>query len=96
MGATNDPMSVVDPKCSVIGIARLRVADSSIFPRINNGSLNAPSIMIGEKAADHISQRAHFQLKIPSPGYTHRGKQIKDNKSEKQRVQKCGVEPQNT
>ena len=32
----------------------LRVADSSIFPRVTNGNLNAPSIMTGEKAADHI------------------------------------------
>jgi len=36
----------------------LRVADSSIFPRITNGNLNAPSIMVGEKAADHILGRA--------------------------------------
>jgi choline dehydrogenase len=32
----------------------LRVADSSIFPQITNGNLNAPSIMVGEKASDHI------------------------------------------
>jgi choline dehydrogenase len=36
----------------------LRVADSSIFPRITNGNLNAPSIMVGEKAADHVLGRA--------------------------------------
>ncbi|HQY44894.1 MAG TPA: GMC oxidoreductase, partial [Paracoccaceae bacterium] len=35
----------------------LRVADSSIFPRVTNGNLNAPSIMTGEKAADHILGR---------------------------------------
>ena len=57
MGAKKDPMSVVDPKCNVIGVESLRVADSSIFPRITNGNLNAPSIMTGEKAADHILQR---------------------------------------
>jgi choline dehydrogenase len=57
MGAKKDPMSVVDPKCSVIGVERLRVADSSIFPRITNRNLNAPSIMTGEKAAGHILQR---------------------------------------
>ena len=50
-------MSVVDPQCRVIGMDRLRVADSSIFPRITNGNLNAPSIMTGEKAADHILGR---------------------------------------
>ncbi|WP_458791201.1 choline dehydrogenase [Yoonia sp. MH D7] len=54
MGATDDPMAVVDPECRVIGVSNLRVADSSIFPRITNGNLNGPSIMVGEKAADHI------------------------------------------
>ncbi|MFZ5750134.1 MAG: choline dehydrogenase [Pseudomonadota bacterium] len=57
MGRADDPMAVVDPECRVIGIDRLRVADSSIFPRITNGNLNAPSIMVGEKAADHILGR---------------------------------------
>ncbi|MEM1236730.1 MAG: choline dehydrogenase [Pseudomonadota bacterium] len=57
MGAANDPMAVVDPDCRVIGVDGLRVADSSIFPRITNGNLNAPSIMTGEKAADHILGR---------------------------------------
>ncbi len=54
MGASDDPMAVVDPECRVIGVDGLRVADSSIFPRITNGNLNGPSIMTGEKAADHI------------------------------------------
>ncbi len=57
MGAADDPMAVVDPECRVIGVEGLRVADSSIFPRIPNGNLNAPSIMTGEKAADHILGR---------------------------------------
>ena len=54
MGAKDDPMAVVDPDLKVIGVEGLRVADSSIFPRINNGNLNGPSILVGEKAADHI------------------------------------------
>lgn len=54
MGRADDRDAVVDPECRVIGVDRLRVADSSIFPRITNGNLNAPSIMTGEKAADHI------------------------------------------
>ena len=54
MGAVDDPMAVVDPECRVIGIDNLRVADSSLFPLITNGNLNAPSLMTGEKAADHI------------------------------------------
>ncbi|MGF1626910.1 MAG: choline dehydrogenase [Alphaproteobacteria bacterium] len=57
MGAATDPLAVVDPECRVIGVEGLRVADSSIFPRITNGNLNAPSIMVGEKAADHILGR---------------------------------------
>ncbi|GLO69778.1 choline dehydrogenase [Phaeobacter inhibens] len=57
MGAVGDPMAVVDPECRVIGVEGLRVADSSIFPRITNGNLNGPSIMTGEKASDHILGR---------------------------------------
>jgi choline dehydrogenase len=54
LGQASDPMAVVDPECRVIGVDGLRVADSSIFPRITNGNLNAPSIMVGEKASDFI------------------------------------------
>ena len=54
VGRADDPMAVVDPELRVIGVEGLRVADSSIFPRITNGNLNAPSIMTGEKAADHV------------------------------------------
>jgi choline dehydrogenase len=54
MGRADDPLAVVDPECRVIGVENLRVADSSIFPQVTNGNLNAPSLMTGEKAADHI------------------------------------------
>ena len=54
MGKASDPMAVVDPECRVIGVDALRVVDSSIFPRITNGNLNGPSIMVGEKASDLI------------------------------------------
>ncbi len=54
MGAAEDARAVVDPLGRVIGVGGLRVADSSVFPRITNGNLNAPSIMVGEKMADHI------------------------------------------
>ncbi|WP_425488338.1 choline dehydrogenase [Martelella radicis] len=57
MGRADDKMAVVDPECRVIGVDGLRVADSSVFPRITNGNLNAPSIMVGEKASDHILGR---------------------------------------
>jgi choline dehydrogenase len=52
-----DPMAVVDPQCRVHGIDNLRVVDSSIMPTVTNGNLNAPTIMIGEKGADHILGR---------------------------------------
>jgi choline dehydrogenase len=57
MGRADDPDAVVDPKGRVIGVEGLRVADSSIFPRITNGNLNAPSIMAGEKIADAVLDR---------------------------------------
>lgn len=57
MGAAHDPMAVVDETCKVIGIEGLRVADSSIMPQVTNGNLNAPTLMIGEKASDHILGR---------------------------------------
>ncbi|HEY9022302.1 MAG: choline dehydrogenase [Paracoccaceae bacterium] len=57
MGRADDPLAVVDPQARVIGVDGLRVADSSIFPRITNGNLNAPSIMVGEKVSDHLLGR---------------------------------------
>ncbi|MEM7408588.1 MAG: choline dehydrogenase [Pseudomonadota bacterium] len=54
MGDESDAMAVVDPECRVIGVEQLRIADSSIFPTITNGNLNAPTIMVGERAADLI------------------------------------------
>jgi choline dehydrogenase len=57
LGRRDDPQAVVDPQARVIGVDRLRVADSSIFPQITNGNLNAPSIMAGERVADLILGR---------------------------------------
>jgi choline dehydrogenase len=54
MGSDNDPMAVLNDACQVRGIENLRVVDSSIFPTITNGNLNAPTIMVAEKAADMI------------------------------------------
>ena len=54
MGSPRDPMAVVDPELRVIGVQGLRVVDSGVMPSITTGNLNAPTIMIGEKAADHI------------------------------------------
>jgi choline dehydrogenase len=54
MGSPADPSAVVDPETRVIGVEALRVVDSSIMPSITNGNLNAPTIMLAEKAADMI------------------------------------------
>jgi len=57
MGAASDPLAVVDPETRVIGVEALRVIDSSIMPSITNGNLNAPTIMLAEKGADHVLGR---------------------------------------
>jgi choline dehydrogenase len=56
MGA--DDSAVVDPQLRVRGVERLRVADASIMPAVTSGNLNAPCMMIGEKAADLILKPA--------------------------------------
>lgn len=58
MGDGHDPLAVVDPQCRVIGVENLRVVDSSVFPTITNGNINGPTIMVAEKASDHILGRA--------------------------------------
>jgi choline dehydrogenase-like flavoprotein len=54
MGPSHDPMAVVNAQLQVHGIAGLRVADASIMPRVPGGNTSAPSMMIGERAAQFI------------------------------------------
>ncbi|MGB0267727.1 MAG: choline dehydrogenase, partial [Pseudomonadales bacterium] len=58
MGAADDPLAVVDPECRVRGLTGLRVVDASIFPTLPNGNLNAPTIMVAERASDLLQGKA--------------------------------------
>ena len=76
MGTQDDPLVVVDEHCAVRGVENLRVVDASIFPTIPNGNLNAPTIMVAEKAADIIKGcRPLAASKAPvwiDPGWKYR------------------------
>jgi len=56
IGARDDPMAVVDPRCAVIGVSGLFVADASVMPTIVRGNTNIPTVMIGEKAAEMLQE----------------------------------------
>ena len=65
MGQADEPLAVVDPQTRVIGFDGLHVADASIMPQITNGNLNGPTLMLAEKAADHILGRAALTTEAP-------------------------------
>ena len=54
MAPQNDPTAVVDDKLRVYGIEGLRVVDASIMPMMPSANLNAPTMMVAEKASDII------------------------------------------
>ncbi len=65
LGADDDPMAVLDSACRVRGASGLRVVDSSIFPTISNGNLNAPTMMVAERAADLIKDKSLPPEEVP-------------------------------
>ena len=58
MGRASDPTAVVDPELRVLGVDALRIVDASVMPDLIGGNINAPVIMVAEKAADLIRGRA--------------------------------------
>ena len=58
MGRASDQTVVVDPELKVLGVEALRIVDASVMPDLVGGNINAPVIMVAEKAADLIRDRA--------------------------------------
>lgn len=79
-----DELAVVDPETRVHGVQGLRVVDSSVFPTIPNGNLNAPTIMVAERAADFIRSSLTGRSQILPPGNAEVG--MEADWKEKQRT----------
>ncbi|WP_175982976.1 GMC family oxidoreductase [Caballeronia zhejiangensis] len=73
-----DEMSVVDPQLRVRGIEGLRVADSSVMPRIVSSNTNAPTLMIAEKASDLIRGRVASQAPVAGQLASYSGRVVRD------------------
>jgi choline dehydrogenase len=61
MGSPDEPMAVVGEDLRVRGVTGLRVADASVMPTLVSGNTNAPSIMIGERAARFMLEKNAYQ-----------------------------------
>ena len=57
MGARDDPRSVVDPDCRVIGCSGLRVIDASVMPEVVRANTHLTTVMMAEKMADKLRHR---------------------------------------
>jgi choline dehydrogenase len=69
MGPRRDPSAVVDSRLRVHGIEGLRVADASIMPNVTGGNTSAPSMMIGERAAEFILQEVKGAAGVAAAGW---------------------------
>lgn len=64
MGLASDPETVVDPRGRVHGMQGLRIADTSIMPFVPRANTNVPTMMIGEKIADHAIEDRKTPLRV--------------------------------
>ena len=67
MGVASDATAVVDAELNVFGTQGLRVVDASVMPDLIGGNINAPVIMLAEKAADIIRGRARLAPAVLAP-----------------------------